>query len=133
MAAFEVGMVGEVSRVVTSQDTAARVASGLVEAFSTPSLVSLMENASVAAIRPHLSEGETAVGIEVTIKHLAATPVGMRVRARAELVEVDGRRLKFKVEAWDDKEQIGEGYHVRAIVDAARFNNRLKQKFPNGA
>jgi fluoroacetyl-CoA thioesterase len=131
MAAFEIGMTGEVSRVVTNEDTAAYVASGLVEAFSTPALVALMENASVAAIQPHLREGETAVGIEVAIKHLAATPVGMRVRARAKLVEVDGRRLKFEVDAWDDKEQIGEGYHVRAIVDAARFNDRLKRKSPS--
>jgi fluoroacetyl-CoA thioesterase len=131
MAAFEIGMTGEVSRVVTNEDTAAYVASGLVEAFSTPALVALMENASVAAIQPHLREGETAVGIEVAIKHLAATPVGMRVRALAKLVEVDGRRLKFEVQAWDDEEQIGEGYHVRAIVDAARFNTRLKQKVPS--
>ena len=79
MGEFRLGMSGEVSRVVTRQDTAARVASGLVEAFSTPSLVALMESASVAAIRPHMSEGQTAVGIEVAIKHLAATPVGMRV------------------------------------------------------
>ena len=127
------GMSGEVSRVVTDQDTAARLGSGLVEAYSTPSMVALMEGASVAAIQPHLREGQTSVGIEVAIKHLAPTPVGMRVRARASLSDIDGGRLKFEVEAWDDKEKIGEGYHIRAMIDAARFNQRLKQKTQNGA
>ena len=126
-------MSGESSGIVTDQDTAARLGSGLVEAYSTPSMVALMENASVAAIQLHLCEGQTSVGIEVAIKHLAPTPVGMRVRARASLLEIDGSRLKFKVEAWDDKEKIGDGYHVRAILDAARFNHRLKQKTQNEA
>ena len=76
-------MSGEVSRVVTDQDMAARLGSGLVEAYSTPSMVALMENASVAAIQAHLLDGQTSVGIEVAVKHLAPTPVGMRVRARA--------------------------------------------------
>jgi fluoroacetyl-CoA thioesterase len=128
MEGLQLGMSGEVSTVVTDQDTAARVRSGLVEALSTPSMIGLMESASVAAIQPHLKGGQACVGIEVAVKHLAATPVGMRVRARATLVEIDGGRLKFKVEAWDDKELIGEGYHVRAIVDATRFESRLKQK-----
>jgi fluoroacetyl-CoA thioesterase len=124
-------MRGEVSRVVTDQDTAARLGSGLVEAYSTPSMVALMEGASVAAIQAHLSEGQTSVGIEVAVKHLAATPVGMRVRARASLLEINGDRLKFQVDAWDDKEKIGEGLHVRAVLDAARFDQRLKRKAQN--
>ena len=121
-------MKGEVSRVVTDQDTAARLGSGLVEAYSTPSMVALMENASVSAIQAHLREGQTSVGIEILIKHLASTPVGMRVRARASLLEINGNRLKFQVEAWDDKEKIGEGLHVRAVLDAARFDQRLRRK-----
>jgi fluoroacetyl-CoA thioesterase len=128
MGEFRLGMSGEVSCVVSGRDTAASLGSGLVEAFSTPSLVALMESASVAAIQPHLRGGQTSVGIEVDIKHLAPTPVGMQVRAQAKLLEIDGSRLRFRVEAWDDVEQIGEGYHVRAILDAARFDKRLKQK-----
>jgi fluoroacetyl-CoA thioesterase len=75
-----------------------------------------------------LEAGETSVGIEVNVKHIAATPVGMRVRARAEVVSVNKRRVTFRVEAWDDKERIGEGMHVRAIVDEARFKERIAQK-----
>jgi predicted thioesterase len=104
----------------------------MVEAYSTPSMVALMENASVAAIQARLREGQTSVGIEVAVKHLAPTPVGMRVRARASLLEIDGDRVKFRVEAWDDKEKIGEGLHVRAVVEAARFDQRLRQKRQNG-
>lgn len=128
MEGLQLGMSGESSRVVTDQDTAARLGSGLVEAYSTPSMVALIENASVAAIQPHLREGQTSVGIEIAIKHLAPTPVGMSVRARASLFEINGNQLKFKVEAWDDREKIGDGYHVRAILDAVRFDHRLKQK-----
>jgi len=128
MGELELGMSGEVSRVVTDRDTAARQGSGTVEAYSTPSMVALIESASVAAIQAHLREGQTSVGIEITVKHLAPTPVGMRVRARASVLEIDGDRVKFQVEAWDDKEKIGEGLHVRAVLDAARFDQRLRQK-----
>ena len=77
---------------------------------------------------PASRPGQTTVGTDVSIRHLAATPVGMSVRARAELVHVDGRRLDFTVEAWDDAEKIGEGTHSRMIVDAARFGDRLAKK-----
>ncbi len=122
------GLVGESSELVTDKLTAASHGSGLVPAFATPAMVALMENASVAAIQKYLSAGQTSVGIEVNIKHLAATPVGMRVRARSEVTGVDGRRVSFKVEAWDDKEKIGEGTHTRAIVDDARFKQRIAEK-----
>ena len=122
------GLVGESSEIVTDQLTAASHGSGLVPAFATPAMIALMENASVAAIQKYLSAGQTSVGIEVSIKHLAATPVGIRVRARSEVTAVDGRRVSFKVEAWDDREKIGEGTHVRAIVDEARFKERIAEK-----
>ena len=125
------GLVGESSEMVTDQLTAALYGSGLVPAFATPAMVALMENASVAAIQKHLGAGQTSVGVEVNIKHLAATPVGMRVRARSEVTAVDGRRVSFKVEAWDDKEKIGEGTHQRVIVDDARFKERMAQKRSN--
>ena len=107
-------MSGEARRVVREQDTAAKLGSGLASAYSTPSMVALMENASVAAIAPEMSVGQTSVGIEISVKHVAPTPVGMHVRARAVLLKIDGSRVKFKLEAWDDKERIGEGVHTRA-------------------
>ncbi len=122
------GAVYEADELVTDELTAAVYGSGLVAAFATPALVALMENAAFNAVRPFLTAGQTTVGIEVNIKHLAATPPGMRVRARAELLQVNGRRLDFKVEAWDDVEKIGEGTHARMIVDSARFQARFEQK-----
>ena len=128
MAELRPGLVGESSEIVTDQLTAASHGSGLVPAFATPAMIALMENASVAAIQKYLPTGQTSVGIEVNIKHLAATPVGMRARARSEVVAVDGRRVSFKVEAWDDKEKIGEGTHARMVVDNARFKQRIAEK-----
>ena len=128
MTELKPGLVGESNEIVTEQSTAASHGSGLVSAFATPAMIALMENASVAAIQKHLGAGQTSVGTQVNIQHLAATPVGMRVRARSEVTAVDGRRVSFKVEAWDDREKIGEGTHARMIVDDARFKERLVQK-----
>ncbi len=122
------GLVGESKLAVTKQVTASAYSSGLVDAFATPAMVGLMENASVAAIQKYLPAGQTSVGIEVCVKHLAATPIGLTVRARSEVIDVDGRRITFKVQAWDDRELIGEGTHQRMVVDEARFNERINQK-----
>ncbi len=128
MAGLEPGLVGETDEIVTEALTAARYASGLVAAFATPAMVGLMEGAAFFATKDQLDPGQTSVGIEVNIKHLAATPIGMRVRARAELTRVEGRRLFFKVEAWDEVEKIGEGTHTRMVVDTDRFNTRFNAK-----
>ena len=128
MREIKIGLTGELAEVVTDELTAKALGSGLVPALATPAMIALMENASVRAIRECLEVGETSVGIEVNVKHIAATPVGMLVRARAEVLSVDKRRVTFRVEAWDDKERIGEGTHVRAIVDEARFKERIAQK-----
>jgi fluoroacetyl-CoA thioesterase len=128
MREIKIGLTGELAEVVTDELTANALGSGLVPALATPAMIALMENASVTAIREYLEAGETSVGIEVNVKHIAATPVGMRVRVRAEVVSVNKRRVTFRVEAWDDKERIGEGTHVRAIVDEARFKERIAQK-----
>ncbi len=127
---FEIkpGLAGESEQTVTENLTAGSLGSGLVPAFATPAMIALMENASVNAIRECLQAGQTSVGIEVNVKHLAATPVGMRVRARAEVISVQKQHVTFHVEAWDDKEKIGEGTHVRAIVDEARFKERITRK-----
>jgi fluoroacetyl-CoA thioesterase len=122
------GLTGETEMVVTEADTADRWGSGVVPVFGTPSLVGLMEGAAVQALMGHLPLGQTSVGGRIDVRHLAPTPVGMRVRARAELVEVDGRRLVFHVEARDEAEQIGEATHERFIVDEERFVAKARAK-----
>lgn len=128
MEELKVGLFAEASEFVTEQLTAASIKSGLVSAYATPAMTALMENASVLAIQKLLPKGQTSVGAEMCVKHLAPTPVGVRVRARAEVTAVDGRRVTFKVEAWDSKEKIGEGTHARVIVDAGRFRTKVENK-----
>jgi predicted thioesterase len=84
--------------------------------LSTPSMIGLMERAGIQAVQPYLGEGQTTVGFEVNVKHFAATPKGKKVTVRAELLDVDGRKLRFKVEAHDADRKVGEGTHRRAIV-----------------
>ncbi len=122
------GLTAELKHIVTDADTASQWGSGLVPVFSTPALVGLMETAAVAALSGHLATGQTTVGGHIDVHHLAATPVGMQVRARAELTGVDGRKLFFKIQAWDEVELIGEADHERFIVDEARFMGRVQAK-----
>ena len=131
--AIEPGLIGELTHTVLEADTAAAYGSGLVPVLSTPHLIALMESAAQAAIEPWLEEGNTAVGTRVDMRHLAATPVGMRVRIRAELLEVDRRRLRFRVEAWDEEEKVGEAEHERFIVDRSRFLAGVADKAGRGA
>lgn len=128
MEELKVGMSAEATEFVSEQLTAVSVRSGLVSAYATPSMIALMEHASVNAIQKSLSKGLTSVGAEVNVKHLAATPVGVRVRARAEVIAIEGRRVTFKIEAWDPHEKIGEGTHTRVVVDAARFKDKVEMK-----
>jgi predicted thioesterase len=125
---LEAGLTAEIVHTVTEEDSAASYGSGLMPVLSTPHLVALMERTARKAIEPELAPGENNVGIRVDIKHLAATPVGMEVRIRAELLEVDGRRLRFRVEAWDEAEKIGEGHHERFIIDETRFIRGIEKK-----
>ncbi|HEC34481.1 MAG TPA: thioesterase [Chloroflexi bacterium] len=128
MNGLEPGLSGEVERMVTEELTAARWGSGLVPVLGTPALVGLMEQAAVTALENRLPPRQTSVGVHVDVRHLAATPVGMRVRARAALVAVEGRRLTFHIEAWDETEKIGEAIHERVVVDESRFLQRVKEK-----
>ncbi len=122
------GITGKVEITVSNEDTAAKWGSGLVPVYSTPALVGLLESAAVQALQGYLAEGKTTVGGRIDVKHMAATPVGMKVHALAELVEIDGRRLVFKVQAWDEAEQIGEAVHERYIIDEAKFLARVQAK-----
>jgi predicted thioesterase len=123
--ALEVGMRGEAELVVGEKETAAAFGAGGVRVLGTPVMIGLMENAAWTLVQPELNEGETTVGILVNVRHLAATPVGGHVVAAAELVEIDGRRLVFRVTARDDKQLVGEGTHERARVLLDRFLARL--------
>ncbi len=119
------GLTGEATTIVVYENTAAAVGAGGVEAFGTPMMIALMENAAWRAVANSLDEGDVTVGIVVNVRHLAATPLGQQVRAIAELIEIDGRRLVFDVEAYDEKRKIGEGRHERSIVNLERFVSRI--------
>lgn len=122
---LEVGIRGEASLEVGEEQTAAAFGAGGVHVFGTPAMIGLMENAAWEAVQPELPAGETTVGTLVHVRHLAATPVGGHVVATAELIEIDGRRLVFKVSAQDDTQLIGEGTHERFRVVLERFLARL--------
>lgn len=122
------GLSAEFNHTVSDVDTAAHWGSGGLPVFSTPALVGLMESTAVIALRGHLPPGQTTVGGHIDVRHLAATPVGMQVRARAELVAIDGRKFVFKIQAWDENEIIGEAYHDRFVIDEAKFMAKVTAK-----
>ncbi len=122
------GLVGEATRTVTAADLASAIGSGRLDVFGTPAMLGLIELAAVNAVDHLLPEGSTTVGTRLDVRHLAPSPLGIAVRARAELVAVDGRRLTFTVEAFDAVEKIGEGTHERAVVDAGRLLGRANSK-----
>jgi fluoroacetyl-CoA thioesterase len=122
------GLTGEKSLTVEPRHTARHLGSGGVDVFATPSMVALMEEAALGAVDPLLPEGQLTVGYSLDVRHLAPTPLGMTVTARAELLAVDGRMLSFRVEAFDEREKIGEGTHVRAVISLDRFSARLAAK-----
>jgi fluoroacetyl-CoA thioesterase len=115
------GLSARKEKTVEYKDTAKAVASGLAEVFATPSMIALMEHAAYSAVEDYLPEGCTTVGTSIDVKHLAATPVGLKVWAEAELVEIDGKKLKFSITANDECEKIGVATHFRYIVDKQKF------------
>jgi len=122
------GLTGESSTIVGEDNNADAMGAGGVRVFATPAMIGLMENAAFAAVQPVLPPGKTSVGAVVNVQHLAATPMGMRVRATARLIAIDGKRLTFTVEAYDEQEMIGKGIHERQIVTLARFMERVNAK-----
>jgi fluoroacetyl-CoA thioesterase len=100
----------------------------LPQVLATPVMVLAMENAALNAIRPFLEAGESAVGTEIDVQHLAATPLGHNVRAEAEVIKAVGKRIEFKVSASDEIEEIGNGTHQRAVINLQSFNERLAIK-----
>ncbi len=128
MKPIPIGTKGSCAKAVADADLASHLASSLAAVLSTPTMVAMMEQAAINAIKPFLEDGESSVGMTIEVSHTAATPPGHRARAEAEVTKVEGRRLEFVVRAFDDVEQIGSGSHRRAVIDAAKFNDRLKPK-----
>ena len=125
---IEIGMKGEVSTLAEREDTALEVGSGSLLVYSTPCMVALMEGAACEAITEGLEENETTVGIELNIQHIAATPVGMEVRAEAEVTAVEGKIITFSLHAFDEAGEIGKGTHKRALVNSQRFLDKTYSK-----
>ena len=125
---LKIGMLGEARTKVTYENTAIKYGSGSVSVFATPAMVGLMEKASINSVDSYLPKGYATVGTKVEIKHIAATPIGMEVVSQAELLEIDGPKLNFKIEAYDEKEKIGEGTHSRYIIKLEEFLKRIEDK-----
>lgn len=125
VATLQPGLTHQFEKFTEPRESASAVASGALDVFSTPSLVALFESTALQAVQPHLPVGHTTVGIEVSVRHLKATRIGQRVRCQVSVSEVEGKRIAFAGEMWDEQGKIGEGTHVRYVVNEAEFLKRL--------
>ena len=125
---LSVGLKGRLEQIVAPELCADRIGSGLVQVFATPMMIALVERTCNESVVPLLESGQGTVGIKVDVTHCAATPVGMKVWCESELVEIDRRRLVFKVAAYDECGLIGEGMHERFIIDSAKFQEKCDKK-----
>ena len=125
---MQTGIKGKKSVKVVPENTASAVGSGLLPVFSTPSLIALMEGCCAESVAEYLAEGDCTVGISLDVKHTSATPVSMTVTAKSELMEIDRRRLVFKVTAYDESGEVGHGTHERFIVTSGRFMEKANSK-----
>jgi fluoroacetyl-CoA thioesterase len=125
---LQTGLTGSAELLVGVEHTAPSIGSGRVPVLATPVMINLIEAAALAAAEHLLPPGHQSLGIHLDVRHFAATPIGMRVRATAELAAIEGRTLSFRVEAHDEREQIGGGTHQRVVVNVARFDQRVQKK-----
>jgi fluoroacetyl-CoA thioesterase len=123
------GMRGSVALVVGDEHTAPSIGSGKVRVLATPVMINLIEAAALAAVEHLLDAGYQSLGTRLDVRHIAATPAGMRVTATAEVLRVEGRTIHFRVEARDQRELIGDGSHERVVVNVAKFDERVQRKF----
>jgi predicted thioesterase len=131
LSALRTGLKGSADLLVAVEHTAPRVGSGRVPVLATPVMINVIEAAALAAVEHLLPAGHQSLGIHLDVRHFAATPVGMRIWATSELIGVEGRTLSFRVEARDEKEPIGDGWHERVVVNVARFDQRVQRKLGN--
>jgi fluoroacetyl-CoA thioesterase len=127
-ATLQPGLTGRSELIVGEEHTAPRVGSGKVHVLATPVMINLFEAAALDAVDQYLPAGYQSLGTVLNVRHIAATPVGMRVRATAEILRVEGRTVFLKVEAKDEKELIGDGLHERVVVNVAKFDLRVQAK-----
>lgn len=125
---LEAGITGKQELIVDAALSAKTVGSGLLDVFATPSMIALMEKTASESVAPYLEEGCGTVGTKVNVSHMAATPLGMKVTCETKLVEVDGRKLVFTVEASDEAGKIGEGTHERFIIQSEKFQKKADEK-----
>lgn len=125
---METGIRGRIETVVTQKESAKTLGSGLLDVYATPAMIALMEGCASQSIAPYLDEGCGTVGTAVNIRHIAATPIGMKVYCESILTEVDGRRLLFNVKAYDETGLIGEGTHERFIINSEKFFAKVNAK-----
>ena len=125
---MNIGIKNKIELNVTADKTAKVVGSGSLDVFATPAMIALMEQTAAESVEKELEQGMTTVGIKINVEHLAATPVGMDVTCQSTLVEVDGRKLVFDIEAFDECGIIGKAYHERFIVDSKRFMDKTLSK-----
>jgi predicted thioesterase len=133
LTAIRPGLTGSASLTVAAEHTAPRVSSGRIAVFATPVMINLIEAAALAAVEHLLPVGHQSLGIHLDVRHFAATPVGLRVAATAEVTGVEGRTIAFRVEARDEREVIGDGSQERVVVNVARFDARVQRKAAGGA
>ena len=128
LTALQEGLTGAAAIMVGEEHTAPRVGSGRVHVLATPVMINLMEAAALDAVERLLPPGHQSLGTHLNVGHYAATPVGMGLRASAVVTRVDGRMVEFRVEAFDDKERVGDGTHTRVVVNVVRFDQRVQRK-----
>lgn len=124
---LKIGLENKSETIVTEKDTAKAFGSGDISVYASPMMIGLMENAALFCVEDHLPEGYTTVGINVNVNHLKATPVGMKVTAKAKLLSIKGKKLTFTVEAYDEEGLIGEGSHIRYIVNSKEFLEKVNK------
>lgn len=125
---METGIIGQEELIVNEMNTAETLGSGSLAVFATPAMIALMEKTARLSVAPFLEDGQSTVGTLVNVKHLSASPVGMKITCRTELKEIDRRRLVFHVECSDEAGIIGEGEHERFIIDEAKFMAKTEAK-----
>lgn len=125
---LQTGIKGEVKEIVSEKNSAAAMKSGELNVYATPSMIALMEQAAYKSVAGELEEGMGTVGTLMNVSHISATPLGMEVTAKTELIEIDRKRLVFHVEAFDERGKIGEGTHERFIIDNRKFQEKTDNK-----